>query len=142
MYDSSYYLTAVIALYVFILFVVKELSWRASLREKNARKHRDARDKQKQAQLAHLGSEVVRTRLMVDAWLSRFPNATLRHPGAKIVLIAHMDALRAYHELAGSVQYVYPRETVKQYDNAYWRAVWHVLRCSGTVIAPRSPSTH
>ena len=95
--------------------------------------------KQQKAKLYALRTEVVRTRYMVDAWLSRNPRATLRHPGAKIVLHDHMNALRAFFDHEGCVQYASPDETAKQYDNPYWRAVWHIYHHGNVRALPPCP---
>ena len=97
------------------------------------------RAKQKLAKQYALRTEVVRTRYMVDAWLLRHPSATLRHPGAKIVLNDHLNALRAFFDHEGCVQYTYPDTVAKQYDNAYWRALWHVYHHGNVRNLPPCP---
>lgn len=97
------------------------------------------RAKQRLSKQYALRTEVVRTRYMVDAWLLRHPNATLRHPRAKIVLRDHMNALKAFLEHEGCVQYTYPDETAKQYDNPYWRAVWHIYHHGNVRALPPCP---
>lgn len=93
----------------------------------------------KKAKLSHLQTEAVRTRLMLDAWLLRNPRATLSHPGAKVVLIHHMNALHAYHEAEGTFTYAYPGETIRHYDSPYWRAVWHVYHHGRVRSLPSCP---
>ncbi len=84
-----------------------------------------------------LATEVVRTRLMVDAWLLRNPHADLR--GGKGVLAEHVNALRAYHKHMGTFSYKYPGETTLHYDSPYWRAIWHVYHHGRVRCLPPCP---
>lgn len=136
---DEWYVIVSIALFAGTVWHVREKRMREILWQKRRHDERIAREKERLAKLALLSTEVVRTRLIVDAWLLRHPNASLRHPGAKVVLITHMNALREYHEMEGCKHYLYPSETVRQYDNAYWRAVWHVYGHGNTRTLPKCP---
>jgi|GEM_PF-5377659 len=95
------------------------------------------RGKEHSLALANLSTEVVRSRLMVDAWILRNPRAGTR--GGKYVLYAHLKALRAYHRQKGTLRYFYPESVEEQYDDPYWRAVWHVTHSGCKQTIPPCP---
>ena len=93
-------------------------------RERCEREH--VHTKKRVAKIAELTTEVLRTRYMVDAWLLRNPTLSLCHPDAKGVMAQHLTALRAFHEFAGRKHSRDWDPSVTQYDDPYWRAIWHI----------------
>ncbi len=128
-----------IALFAGTVWHVRAMRTREIARQKRKYEERILREIRDTLQMAHLRTEVLRTRLIVDAWLGRHPKANMSHPGAKIVLIAHMDALRACNDAEGCVRSLAPTETVKQYNNVYWRAVWLAYSLGGVRTLPPCP---
>ncbi len=137
-FEEWYWLCSV-ALIMGTIWHLRSLQLQKAQKVIAERKAHLARTKEKEANLARLRNEVVRTRYMLDAWLIRHGEATLRHPGAKVHLIIHMNALRAYHEADGGATYSNPGETVRQYDNPYWRAVWHIYHHGNVRCLPPCP---
>lgn len=141
-YDEWYWLIAFAVVAGSIQYQVGVFKEQRRLRiEKSALTEtlRLLREKKKEATRYALRTEVVRTRYMVDAWLLRHPHATLRHPGAKIVLHDHLNALKEFFEHEECFQYTYPDGTAKQYDNPYWRAVWHIYHHGNARALPSCP---
>ena len=136
---DEWFVIVSIALFAGTVWHVRAKRTREIARQKRKYDDRILREKRHALQMAHLRTEVLRTRLIVDAWLLRHPEATTRHPGAKIVLVAHMDALRAYYVAEGCIESLGPTETVKHYNNVYWRAVWQAYSLGNVRILPPCP---
>lgn len=85
------------------------------------------RTKRREAKIKDLTTEVLRSRYVVDAWLLRNPTLSLCHPDAKVVMADHLKALQSFHEFAGRKHSHTWDTSVTQYDDPYWRAIWHIV---------------
>lgn len=141
-FEEWYWLVAIAILFGTIhhrFIVARELRRRRAAEAVKREKAAVLRVKKQRTTQYALRTEVVRTRYMVDAWLVRHPNATLRHPGAKVVLHWHISALRTFFEHEGCREDVCMVSTLKQYDDEYWRAVWRVYHHGNVRQLPPCP---